>query len=50
MKRFLIGLLALLPVVLLAGEKPWFKGSLEQAEAAAKSRNKMVVLKFYADW
>jgi len=50
MKRAIFGLLALLPVTLLAAESRWFQGTLEQAEAAAKAQNKMVVLKFYADW
>jgi thiol:disulfide interchange protein len=50
MKRALVGLLAILPMTLLAAQSRWFQGSLEQAEAAAKAQNKMVVLKFYADW
>lgn len=50
MKRALVGLMALLPMTLLAAQSRWFQGSLEQAEAAAKAQNKMVVLKFYADW
>ena len=50
MRKFLVLLLALLPAALWAGEKPWFQGTLDQAFAAAKGQNKMLVLKFYADW
>lgn len=50
MKKFLVLLLALLPAALWAGDKPWFQGTLDQAFAAAKGQNKMLVLKFYADW
>ena len=50
MKRIFLSFLMLLPVALLAAEKPWFQGSFEQAQAAAKSQNKMLILKFYADW
>jgi hypothetical protein len=50
MKRLLIGLLALLPVAFLAAEGGWFQGTFDQAQAVAKSQNKMLLLKFYADW
>jgi len=50
MKRAFLCFLMLLPAALLAAGKPWFQGTLEQAQAAAKSQNKMLVLKFYADW
>lgn len=50
MKRTFLSLLLLAPLFLMAAEKPWFKGTLEEAQASAKAQNKMVVLKFYADW
>ncbi|MEJ2367626.1 MAG: hypothetical protein P8Z49_04560 [Acidobacteriota bacterium] len=50
MKRIVALLLLLTPLALLAGAKPYLAGSLQQAEAAAKAQNKMLILKFYADW
>lgn len=49
MKRLLVGLFAMLPLAFLAAGG-WFQGSFDNAQAAAKSQNKMLLLKFYADW
>ncbi len=50
MRRFLAVLLLATPLALLAGPSGWFQGTLEEAQAAAKKRGTVVVLKFYADW
>jgi hypothetical protein len=50
MKRAFLSFLMLLPLAIAAGENNYFNGTLEQAQAAAKSQNKMLVVKFYADW
>ncbi len=49
MKRFLIGLLAMLPLA-FAAAGGWVQGSFDNAQAVAKSQNRMLLLKFYADW
>ena len=50
MKRAFLSFLMLLPLALAAGENAYFKGTVEQARAAAKAQDKALVLKFYADW
>lgn len=50
MKRSWLAVLAMLPLTLLASGGGWFQGTLDNAQAAAKAQNKMLVLKFYADW
>ena len=50
MKRAFLSFLLLLPLAVAAGESAYFDGTLEQALAAAKSQNKMLTVKFYADW
>lgn len=50
MKRAFLSLLLLVPMALAAGEGGYFSGTLEQAQAASKSQNKTLLLKFYADW
>ncbi len=49
MQKALALLLAAAPLAVLA-EKPWFQGSLQDAIRAAAQQNKIVTLKFYADW
>lgn len=49
MKRFFLAALALLPLAAMAGTG-WFQGSLDDALASAKAHNKMLLVKFYADW
>ena len=50
MKRFVPLLLLAIPAALLAGEGPWFKGSLQDATSLAKKENKALFVRFYADW
>ncbi|MCI4398110.1 MAG: hypothetical protein JHC34_04645 [Acidobacteria bacterium] len=49
MKRALAFFLLAAPLALLA-EKPWFSGTIGEAVQAAAKQNKIVTLKFYADW
>lgn len=50
MRKFLAVWLLATPLTLLAGSSGWFQGTLEEAQAAAKRRGTVVIVKFYADW
>ncbi len=48
MKKTLNLLLMVLVLASLASAQSWFKGSLDQAVAKAKSENKLVLVDFYS--
>ncbi|MEW5899929.1 MAG: hypothetical protein AB1715_00520 [Acidobacteriota bacterium] len=48
MKKVLLSLSLVLLVASLASAQNWFKGSLDQAVAKAKSENKRVLLDFFS--
>ena len=50
MRKWLALALLALPLGLLAGEKAWFQGTYEEAQAQAKKEGRPLYLKFYADW
>lgn len=48
MKKHLTLLIMVLVLASLASAQTWFKGSLDQAVAKAKSENKLVLVDFYS--
>jgi hypothetical protein len=48
MKRRLFGIAVLMAVVSTASAQNWFKGSLDEALAKAKSENKKVLVDFFS--
>jgi hypothetical protein len=48
MKRQLFGIVVLMAVVSTASAQNWFKGSLDEALAKAKTENKKVLVDFFS--
>jgi hypothetical protein len=48
MKRQLFGIAVLMAVVAMASAQNWFKGSLDEALAKAKTENKKVLVDFFS--
>ena len=48
MKRQLVGFAVLMTVAVTASAQNWFKGSLDEALAKAKSENKKVLVDFFS--
>ena len=49
MKKIRISILAVLLLTVSASAQVWFKGTVDEAVAKAKSESKLVLLDFYSD-